>query len=164
MNTTKSTRTRTRRQPVKATDPIAPVPTDAADALIWRLRSAGISYRRCAEELAAQGHPMSHEQVRRRWFDMLSALAPVDDVKAFREAEDERLDQALAVVVRIMSDQSLSADVRLRAVTRLVNISARRARMHGLDAPVQVGVEVDSLSGVAAEVEAFLAGITSGSS
>jgi hypothetical protein len=160
----RSTKTRTQRPAGSPGANGGAVPTPAArdhiDAAVWQARVLGQSYRAIAKSLTEDGYKISHETVRARWYAMLNSLVPVADVEAIRAMEDERLDLALATAMRIMVDQRANPDTRLRAVREVRQLSATRRRMHGADAPVRVEVsETDQTSSVAAEVEAYLAGL-----
>lgn len=59
-------------------------------------------------------------------------------VETYRAIQDQQIDQAMAVVLAIITDPDANADLRLKAIDRLGRLMERRARLHGLDAPVKV--------------------------
>ena len=118
------------------------------DAEAARLRSRGATYPEIAR---TQGCALStaYERVKRA-----IAAVPFEAVAELRALENERLDDLWKIAWReatrdhvLVSDGKIVKDengdrlvnhaVKLQAVTTLVRIAARRARLHGLDAPMQ---------------------------
>lgn len=113
------------------------------------LRLAGMTYAQIAEH-AGYSHASAARQ------SVLRALEKVEaeQVADLRMLENARLDRMLAAVwptVVARAEEVLLED-RLRAVDRALRISERRARLNGLDAPVQV-----ALTPTSAEVMAWVA-------
>jgi hypothetical protein len=57
-----------------------------------------------------------------------------------------RLDRALGTAVVIMDDPDQAADVRLRAIDRVLRVEERRARLLGLDRPARAELGIRPLS------------------
>jgi predicted metal-dependent TIM-barrel fold hydrolase len=100
------------------------------------MRIAGLSFEAIGERLGItkQG----------AWDLVHRSLAPVQgrSVEDLRALENERLDLATRrVLTRVMNDD-LSTEVMLKAVDAFLRISARRARMNGLDLAADVSVSV----------------------
>ena len=77
-------------------------------------------------------------------------------VTTMRELEAERLDLAVAQVLAIMTSARQPAMVRLKAVDSLARLAGRRARLFGLDAPVQVEATVREVTQADLELEELL--------
>lgn len=112
------------------------------------LRRAGADYRSIARSLGVS--------VSTAWrlVDDALRLVLVDGTERLRQIEGERLDDAQ----RAMWPAVLSGDVR--AVDVFVRLSARRARMFGLDIEAETEVEREMREAYRDQVETFLASIT----
>lgn len=112
------------------------------------LRRAGADYRSIARSLGVS--------VSTAWrlVDDALRLVLVDGTERLRQIEGERLDDAQ----RAMWPAVLSGDVR--AVDVFVRLSARRARMFGLDIEAETEVEREMREAYREQVETFLASIT----
>jgi len=104
------------------------------------LRAAGLSYRQIANRLGVDV-AVAHRDVRKA----LKVYAERESVavESARELEARRLDHALQQVARVLADDAIDHDVRLRAVDRLVRISESRRRLLGLDVDQSATVAVD---------------------
>lgn len=96
------------------------------DAKAVALRASGATYREIAATLGVSLHA-AHDAVKRAL-----AAVPVESVDALRAVEGERLDHIWAA----LAPAALGGDEKAAAV--LVRISDRRAKLFGLDAPIQV--------------------------
>lgn len=108
-----------------------------------------------------------------RYLDMVIASRIVPTIDEYRKIENERLDQierevseqmevserlAKMGVDRANPDLILrSMTLRDKALARRLSIAERRAKLNGLDAPVQVQATVTHLSDVDAELAAMVA-------
>ena len=109
------------------------------------LRRAGVGYRAIAKELGVS--------VGRAWGLVDEALRAVlvDGTERLRQIEGERLDDAQ----RALWPAVVSGD--LRAVDVFVRLSARRARLFGLDVEAESEVDREVRDAYREQVEAFLA-------
>lgn len=97
------------------------------------LRRQGWPFRRIAEEL-----DISPSLAHNDYTIALKALVPVEDIEAMRRLEADRLDHATVLAFQIIEEPKAPVATRLAALDRLLALSARRAKMFGLDAPAQV--------------------------
>ena len=104
------------------------------DAEALRLRSEGLTYREIAQRLG-----INSSTAYRRVENALRAI-PADGVEEMRQLEGERLDKLHAA----LWERALEGD--LSAIDRLLTISARRAKLYGLDAPTRQINELQSFS------------------
>jgi len=113
------------------------------------LRLAGLTYERIADELGYSTASAARDLI-------LRALDAANhhQVEALRTLENERLDRAQAAIwpTIIGRPDEVGFDDRNKAVSTFIRISERRARLNGLDAPVQVAVTPGT-----AEIEAWVA-------
>lgn len=116
-----------------------PAPADKPDrALIGRateLRIAGLTYQEIGDEIGVsrtRAHKLVSRELDRRW--QLSCMT-ADRARAF---ELERLDAVLRIAIDIARDTTARQDTRIKAIGQAVAISARRARLLGLDAPAKI--------------------------
>lgn len=72
-----------------------------------------------------------------------------ENATALREVENLKLDDDEVELLALRDDTEQEPRVRIRAIEARLRLSARRSRMNGLDAPVQVQLS----AGVAAELE-----------
>lgn len=112
-------------------------------ALSYKL--AGLTYEQIADRLSTEGTVISEDGVRDLITRTLSR-AENQGVGLLRELENARLDRAQAAIW----PKVLEGD--LGAVNTFLNISARRSRMNGLDAPTQLNISM----GVKVEMEQAL--------
>lgn len=112
------------------------------------LRTAGMTYAQIAEQ-------MGYADASGARTALLRALDrhESENAKQLRELENMRLDTDERALRAIISDASVKVGDRIRAVDARTRLSARRARMNGLDAPVQVALS----AGVQAELTDALA-------
>jgi hypothetical protein len=112
------------------------------------LRRAGVGYRGIARELGVA------PSTAWRLVDDALRLVLVDGTERLRQIEGERLDDAQ----RALWPSVLTGDVR--AIDAFVRLSARRARMFGLDLEAEHEVDREMRDAYREQVEAFLAGMT----
>ena len=112
------------------------------------LRRAGVGYRGIARELGVA------PSTAWRLVDDAQRLVLVDGTERLRQIEGERLDDAQ----RALWPSVLTGDVR--AIDAFVRLSARRARMFGLDLEAVHEVDREMRDAYREQVEAFLAGMT----
>lgn len=110
------------------------------DAAACRMRAQGVSLQVIADELGYASPANVHRGINQVLAEVAST--GVDDLRLL---EDQRLDRALSETWAVLGRARKSGqDERvLRAVDRLVRISERRSRLHGLDAAVAVTVHAD---------------------
>lgn len=111
------------------------------------LRRAGADYRSIARSLGVS------PSTAWRLVDDALRLVLVDGTERLRQIEGERLDDAQ----RAIWPAVVSGD--LRAVDVLVRLSARRARMFGLDLEAEHEVDREMRDAYREQVETFLAGL-----
>jgi transcriptional regulator with XRE-family HTH domain len=114
------------------------------------LKAKGWSVRRIADEVG-----LSASTVQKRITDECSRrVSP--RVEDYRAVQDRTLDLAQEFVQDII-ENATDYELKLKAVNRLGRILERRARLHGLDAPVRVDTVVTQQPQTEAELEALLA-------
>lgn len=101
---------------------------------VLRLVRRGGTAESVAEMLTKQGHEITPQIVRRIVKRHLEKMHVEDalTVEELRAQENARLDE----VMRILYERVLSGD--MRAIDRFIRLSARRAKLNGLDAPTRV--------------------------
>ncbi|UQS95215.1 hypothetical protein Pam4_72 [Pseudanabaena phage Pam4] len=112
------------------------------------LRTQGLTYEQIAEQTGyADASGARHA--------LLRALArhEAENVSELRAIENMRLDADERTLRAIIADRASTPEQRMRAVDARTRLSARRARLNGLDAPVAVSLS----PGVQAELESVLA-------
>lgn len=123
-----------------------------------RLRRDGATYEQIAE-LAGYSDKSTARKAVLRAFRQVE----VESVTELRELENRRLDADETVLRTIIANGALKPETRLKAIDSRTRLSARRSRMNGLDAPVQValsaGVAAD-LADALAEAQSVLLGDT----
>lgn len=109
--------------------------------LAFRARAdRGLAFSAIANELGmSKGGAF---QAYQRELSAVRELVDADDVREHVDLQQHRLDCAFAAAVAIMEDPEQPADVRLRAVDRVLRVEERRARLLGLDRPVRAQVSV----------------------
>lgn len=80
-------------------------------------------------------------------------------VETYRAVQDQQLDQLQAQFGPILEDASAPYDLKLKAADRLLRVMERRARLHGLDAPVKVEGIVTHQTQQEVELESLFAGL-----
>ena len=123
--------------------------TDRANAIrLLTLRAAGMSYEQIAQEVGYADGSGARQA-------LLRALQrhESENVAELRQIENLRLDTDERALRAIIGDTQRPAGERIRAIDARTRLSARRARMNGLDAPVQVQLS----AGVQAELSDALA-------
>lgn len=109
-----------------------------------RLRLAGASYDQIAQ-VAGYSHKSSARQAVMRALDRMEQ----ESVNELRALENARLDADEVVLRSLINDAGLPAQRRIAAIDSRLRLAQRRARLYGLDAPVQVALS----AGVAADLE-----------
>lgn len=113
-----------------------------------RLRMSGATYDQIAEACGYSDKGSARHAVMRA----LTRLE-AESVGELRALENARLDADEVVLRSLIADRSQTANTRIRAIDSRLRLSARRARLNGLDAPLQVALS----AGVTAELEDALA-------
>lgn len=101
------------------------------------LRTAGLTLDAIAKEVGYANRSSVAEAIKRTLAERQTAATG-----ELRKMEDDRLDHALRLAVEIATTRTNSASSRVSAVETMVSISARRAKLHGLDAPQRRIVDV----------------------
>lgn len=121
---------------------------DRANAIrILTLRTARMTYDQIAVELG-YGDGSAARRALIRALDRHEA----ENVTQLRTLENLALDADERTLTAIASDTTKTDATRIRAVDAKTRLRARRARMNGLDAPVQVQIS----AGIAAELQAAM--------
>lgn len=120
----------------------------ARGARLVRLRAQRLTYAQIAEEEGYADAASARNALMR-------ALKrhEAENVTELRALENLGLDTDERALRAIISDRGVKAEHRIAAVNARTRVSARRARLNGLDAPLQVQVS----AGVAAELADALA-------
>lgn len=125
-----------------------------------RLRLSGASYDRIAEMCG-------YADKKSAWNAVNRALQQVEteSVTQLRLLENARLDSDETVLRSILADPQTPPALKIRAVDSRLRLSARRSRLNGTDAPIQValsaGVAAD-LADALTEAEETLSAFVSG--
>lgn len=107
------------------------------DAKIMRLRIAGWTLARIADQVGLSVSGV-HAVIQQR------IAAEVQPAAAeLRALEITRLDDLLARAYTVMADTDTSGELRLKAIDRALRVAERRAKLLGLDSPVQLDVALD---------------------
>ncbi len=145
------------------------VQTAQQDAECARLRSAGLTYRAIADDLGLCDASAARKCVERA---LLATVA--EPAEELRRLELMKLDQLSVAAWEILEDNHVRVsagrvmflddeplpDTRpvLQAVDRLLKIAERRARLCGLDAPIQVsGITMDAVDAEIVRLDAEIA-------
>lgn len=122
--------------------------TERAVAIrLLTLRTQGLTYAQIAEE-TGYADASGARQALMRALNRHEAESAAE----LRQLENLRLDADERALRAIIGDATRSPGVRVAAINARVRLSARRARMNGLDAPVAVQIS----AGVAAGLDAAL--------
>ena len=113
-----------------------------------RLRMSGATYDQVAETCGYSNRSAARQAVMRA----LTRLE-VESVGELRALENARLDADEVVLRTLIGDRNRPDSVRIKAIDSRLRLSARRARLNGMDAPLQVALS----AGVTAELEDALA-------
>lgn len=120
-----------------------------------RLRRARLTYAQIAAEMGYYDASAARQALLRA-LDRHEA----DDARTLRILENHALDADESTLRGIIGNTQASAAERIRAVDARTRLSARRSRLNGLDAPIQVaisaGVEAD-LADALTDLAAILA-------
>jgi orotate phosphoribosyltransferase-like protein len=113
----------------------------------FELRLAGHDLRSIGRQLG-----VSHETVRR------DIEAEIEErkfplVMEWREVELQRLEKLQLALVTTLAEKTKTAEQALAITDRLLKIADRRAKLLGLDAPVQTEVQVNVTEVTQAETE-----------
>lgn len=121
---------------------------------LMRLRAQGYTYQEIADEVGYSDKSTARQA-------LVKALAEheVENVTELRKVENMALDQDQRVLVKLIQDDEVPASDRIRAIDARTRLSARRSRLNGLDAPVQVqlsaGIEADLADALAEAEQVF---------
>lgn len=113
-------------------------------ANLMRLRMMGMTYEQMAQE-AGYADGSGARQALLRALDRHEA----ENATQLRHVENLRMDADERVLRTIIGDSAAKPTDRIRAIDSRTRLSARRARLNGLDAPVQVQLS----AGIAADLE-----------
>lgn len=94
-----------------------------------RLRRSGLSWEEIAEELGYRSRGAACQDVARALGERLKEQRV--ELDGLRELEDGHLDDLRSTMMDLI--RSGRADAQLKATDRLVRISERKAKLHGLD-------------------------------
>lgn len=108
------------------------------------LRTAGMTYTQIAQEMG-YADASGARQALLRALDRHEA----ENAAELRAIENMRLDSDERVLRSIITDTNAAPRDRIAAINSRTRVSARRSRMNGLDAPVQVAIS----AGVQAELQ-----------
>ena len=103
----------------------------------WELRRDGLSEREIAKRTKI---PLT--TVHRRLVEALEGYVSPEREKV-RAWEDDRLDLVIRTAVEVARTAE-DAEVRLKALDRIMKASERRSRMHGADEPDRVAITTDN--------------------
>ena len=120
----------------------------ARGARLLQLRAARMTYQQIAQEMGYSDKSTARQALLRA-LDRHEA----ENVRELRTLENLALDDDERVLRTIIADRNLTPERRIRAIDARTRLSARRSRLNGLDAPVQVALS----AGVAADLEDALA-------
>lgn len=120
----------------------------ARGSRILRLRAARMTYEQIAQEMGYTDKATARNA-------LIRALTrhEAENVTELRALENLALDDDERVLRSIIADRNAAASLRLKAIDSRTRLSARRSRLNGLDAPIQVALS----AGVAADLEDALA-------
>jgi len=100
-----------------------------------RFRIAGLTYDQIAKEMGYSDRSTARDLVMRGL-----RRVQVESSDELRRLENARLDTATAALVPLIAGRATNDNIRIRAIDSFIRVSARRARMNGLDAPLEVQV------------------------
>ena len=126
----------------------------ARGARILRLRMARMTYEQIAE---AEGY--SDKATARNALIRALQRHEAENVTELRALENLALDDDERTLRTIITDRNVDASLRIRAIDSRTRLSARRSRLNGLDAPIQVALSAGAQADLAdalAEAEAVL--------
>lgn len=106
-----------------------------------RLKRLGASWEAIAQEMGYADGSGPRNLVM-RYLELNTA----ESAAQLRAIENQRLDVAVQALLSVITDHTKTPEQRIRAADALTRNSARRARLNGLDAPVQVAVGAGSLA------------------
>lgn len=124
----------------------------ARGARLLRLRTMRLTYAQIAES-EGYADPASARNALIRALDRHE----VENAGELRQIENMALDSDERVLRGVISDPAQPLTARLRAIDTRTRLSARRSRLNGLDAPVQVAIS----AGVQADLHDALAELDS---
>ena len=111
----------------------------AAGAELMRLRMMGLSYAQIAQE-AGYADGSGARNALLRALDRHEA----ENATQLRTVENLRLDADERALRSIIGDPTAPAVTKIKAIDSRTRLSARRSRLNGLDAPVQVQFDIDT--------------------
>lgn len=125
-----------------------------------RLRIDGATYDQIARICGYSDKKAAWDAVHRAL-----ARTEVENVTELRQIENMRLDSDERVLRAIIADSGAKPETRIRAIDSRLRLSARRGRLNGTDAPVQVALSAGVASDLAdaiREAEEVLTGFVPG--
>lgn len=138
------------RQPPQRKPNTAALALEAAQC--FDLKVQGYSLRQIAELTGLSKDTVSN-RIRHAVDTMISPR--VEDYRALQDQQIDALEAEVLAVMRTV-DQP---ETRLKAVDRLVRLMERRARLHGIDAPVKVDATITQQTQQEIELEALFANL-----
>lgn len=126
----------------------------ARGARLLRMRASRMSYDQIAQ---IEGY--SDRASARNALMRALARHEAENVTELRTLENLALDDDERTLRTIIADRDVSPALRIRAIDSRTRLSARRSRLNGLDAPIQVALSAGVASDLAdalAEAEAVL--------
>lgn len=120
----------------------------ARGARLLRLRAARLTYAQMAEQ---EGYANAGNA--RRALGRALARHEAENVVELRAIENEALDQDERVIRQIILNVEAPDATRLRAIDTRTRLSARRSRLNGMDAPLQVEVSAGVQQQLAAALD-----------
>lgn len=121
----------------------APATMKAAERLAkaLNLRRAGASYEQIARECGWASKGTAHRAITAAMAKQATETA--ESAEAMRAMEGERLDALQMQMWKLAMAKETDDATRMAAVDRLVRIMERRARLYGLDLPVDLRVRLE---------------------
>lgn len=120
----------------------------ARGARLLRLRAARMTYEQIASEMGYADKAAARNA-------LIRALTrhEAENVTELRTLENLALDDDERTLRGIIADRDAPSTLRIKAIDSRTRLSARRSRLNGLDAPIQVALS----AGVAADLDDALA-------
>ena len=103
------------------------------------MRAHGHSYCEIAQTLGYKSPNVAYNAVVRT----LNKVA-AESVETLRQMEDKRLDEKHRVLAPLMKPGAETGLPSMHAIALDLKVQERRARLHGLDAPVQAAVDLNA--------------------
>lgn len=115
------------------------------------LKASGMTYKQVAAEMGYANQATAFERVQ---LGLSLRINPAVD--RLRQLQDAELEE-MAGKLKEIADNAEDSDLRMRAYDRWLKVMDRRAKLHGLDAPVKVDATVTQQTQQEKELEAMFA-------